>query len=94
MKKRSLAGIVRERLKDYETRSYNGEHQCVFVEELEKEGYKISLNYFRNLIFFARKKTPPSLVTTAISEIEITRSKEKAKKGFVFNGTGKADDLI
>lgn len=102
----SLAGLIRERLSQYETRLSVGVHHWVIVDELVKEGYKISVPHFRNLLSLARKKAraqtvSDKLITTPVKQNDapnngaIEPTKELPKKtSLEFSGTLSKDDLI
>jgi hypothetical protein len=55
-REQSLAGLVRQRLPEFEEKFYFGIRQQVVVDDLNAEGYEITLSHFKTLIHLARKR--------------------------------------
>lgn len=76
-KTQSLAGLVRQNLKDYEKRMSFGIRQSVFVDELKALGYEnTNVKQLRKMICLARKKLGKNL----ISQNEKTTPEEKTNQ--------------
>ena len=79
----TLSGVIRKRLPIIETRMYEGVRQAVIVDELNAEGFNVSIKDFRQLLYRARKsQKPQSYESKTITEIAIEPkpSEEKASE--------------
>lgn len=76
----TISGAIRKRLPEIEQRMYEGERQIDIVTRLNKDGIKVSLKDFRQLLLRARKaqkkqqkqETPESSIIAHKSQLEST----------------------
>ncbi|MDI1298610.1 hypothetical protein [Methylotenera sp.] len=87
--KRSLAGVIRERLADIEHQIKIGVSQKTIAQNMKIEGYEITYQYFRELVSRARNYEKKHKVQQAIIQqfTPVEEKKEEATKpkSFVFD---------
>ncbi len=81
MTKQSLAGVVRERLEEFEHKLFIGVAQQTLVEELRESGHEVTAKNFRNELYRARKRlgknTKIPKGQTKTSGVTATNTQEK-----------------
>src|SRR6218665_2195421 len=76
----SLAGYIRQHLKELEERLEVGVRQEVIVAELEAHGYKTTLKGFRNFLYRARIRAAQKTVPASAKPPSQKEKKQKEKK--------------
>lgn len=91
-KQQTLIGLIRSRLREYETRQIEGVTQQTFAEELTREGRKVSYSNFRTL--YARAKKQVSQTQSQPQKKEVVEQKlEQTKEDVSIQGTHNPTDL-
>lgn len=94
--KRTLAGVIRQKLDAIEQQLEEGFRQEYIVTELAEEGFQTTIQNFRNELYRARKWRAAKVaqgVKTPFKEAT-PPAKKSESEGFVYGGTPKNTDHL
>ena len=83
VRKITLSGVIRKRLTEIEAQMFEGVSQSAIVENLRLEGFEISIEGFRQLLYRARKSKKIAGTKSNISiemEFKNTQNSESNKE--------------